>query len=151
MENDIVHHIKYQNNNSNFNKKFSRDQPSRSRPNPNRNYQSCFRCGNFYSEGHNEACKANGKTCYKSHKKNYLVACCTSSRKQRVRELDCRESDDSEISSEEETFAVSFSSKQNHNKSGKTGFINLSVENVEINMMIDSGLNVNLIDQNTYD
>ena len=49
---------------------------------PQNTEKSCYKCGEKYQKGHNDKCKAIGKTCYNCGKTNHLSNLCRSKRKQ---------------------------------------------------------------------
>ncbi|XP_065671738.1 uncharacterized protein LOC136089614 [Hydra vulgaris] len=70
---------------------------------------------------------------------------------QQVKEISNKNKWESSSENElEEAFALTFSSKQ-RGQSYKTKLINVLVENVVINMIVDSDSSVNLIDKNTFE
>ena len=142
-----------------FNKSRS---PKKYQPHRNKTQKSqtkpqkpCYRCGDIYNKNHNDVCRAMGRECYKCNKKNHLASCCRSNNpvvkqkpSENVHEVYYSDADSS-VESSEESFAVSYSSSAM--KTRKTKSVTAKIENVNVNIMIDTGSSVNLIDKNTYD
>ena len=122
---------------------------NQNKSNKNNNRKSnkkCFRCGETFDPTHKEKCKAIGKTCYNCQKKNHLSKCCNASKKEIAKRVEKGENiseSDAETDDSYESFAVSTK------KQTASGMI--TIANVNIKMIIDSGSSLNLIDRKTWE
>ena len=111
----------------------------------------CYRCGESFTNGHNEQCKANDKTCYNFNRKNHFSSCCKTSKSSSNRSHVRAVNQDSDISESSETKSKDVSALVNSlSKNPKTKSVFVKIEGVNVPMIIDSGSSVNIIDLETF-
>ena len=142
-----------QNNKPRYQNEFSRKpfhQNSRQTDSKLSNYL-CYRCGDEFTKGHNEHCRANGKTCYNCNKKDHLSSCCKSSqfnsrKTNRANKLHEENYTESEASEDEFTDALINSLSRRN----KTSSVHVKIEGVTVSMIVDSGSTVSILDNKTF-
>ena len=103
----------------------------------------CYCCGKSGHRAKSPSCPALHKTCNTCQKIGHLSRVCHSASKKKTATVkEIRESDDSDDSDDGIVFVVGkYKSYQN---------VNVDIAGISVNMMIDSGASVNVIDANTF-
>ena len=101
----------------------------------------CFQCGESYP--HKDVCPAKGKTCGKCNKKNHLTQFC---RTKHIKQIDKTEETSSEC---EDNNQYAFTAI-NVCKEEKRPTTDIKLCSTKINILVDTGASVNLIDSTTY-
>ena len=133
---------------------------------PQNTEKSCYKCGEKYQKGHNDKCKAIGKTCYNCGKTNHLSNVCRSKRKQ-ASKINKTENLEAKISANGDDESDSVQEVLNANEhvtktktcqpieNENVNSIQLNRESIAINGMsvkflIDTGSSIIIIDKNTF-
>ena len=162
-----------------------RQVPGNSKQSYNRNKQgnvvkTCFRCGEEFTAGHMNNCKAMGKTCYSCNNKNHFSNMC---KKKNIKHLTRNHMENNSESGEsdgsDQLFALFQSQrgdkmkeeyneesmhkdnlinkkhvisqvKNDKSENNKSKTVNITVGKTRVKMIIDSGSPINVIDLNTW-
>ena len=130
-----------------FQRRKSRSQNRRrfsNSPHPKKNMnKSCFRCGGSYP--HDSECPAMNKKCEKCSRFGHFAKLCHTKQKSKVHSVQ----DEVGIESEEEYITVpTVHSIMSPN--GKTKWTTVKLYNQNIQVMIDTGAEIDIIDENTF-
>ena len=101
----------------------------------------CFQCGESYP--HKDVCPAKGKTCGKCNKKNHLTQFC---RTKHIKQIDKTEETSSECEDDNQYAFTAI----NVCKEEKRPTTDIKLCSTKINILVDTGASVNLIDSTTY-
>ena len=121
--------------------------------------QNCTHCGNLFVTGHLKQCRAIGKTCYNCGGKNHFSSVCfvkqTQPRKQQKQRdsykvLHIEKTDTQTSTSEEEILFTLKNNEINGIVVNKFKCQNITIEGVNVSMVIDSGSTTNVIDNSTF-
>ena len=121
---------------------------------PGSDISACFRCGR---KGHNSyACTATkGQTCHKCGGKNHFARACRSSQTRRQQpSLGTRRRvnhlQESEEEDHEEELVFSTRPKKPINEKLKRGLTEISIENVKVKVLVDTGASVDIITRQDF-
>lgn len=137
--------------------------PAENAKNKPKQARMCRNCGGSFP--HSTKCPAQGKECYICHKKNHFGKMCRQKKteKQRVHNMEEFNHSDSDIGTEEceydYCFGLLFSDEQDSlqqktSQSIKTvstkPMLKVTIDNNPINVLIDTGSSINVLDEQTY-
>ena len=104
--------------------------------------RSCRRCGGNFP--HTDTCPAMGKTCNYCKKPNHFAKVCRNRKHTSVHEITASKHTGSSYSSEDDfCYAVKDSKR-------KTPVAKVRINDVDVNIMVDTGASVNILDEGTY-
>ena len=120
--------------------------------------QNCTHCGNLFVTGHLKQCKAMGKTCFNCGGKNHFSSVCfvkqTQPRKQQKQRDSHKvriEKTDTETSTSEEEILFALKKDEiNGIDVNKFKCQDITIEGVNVSMVIDSGSTTNVIDNSIF-
>lgn len=107
----------------------------------------CRNCGNEYPHK-NAKCPAEGKLCNYCHKKNHFESVCRSKKRQ-TKSKTVHNVDNNSSSSDDETGSYLFG-LSNLNSMTSRPKIKIKVNDNPINILVDTGSSINVIDERTY-
>ena len=113
--------------------------------------QTCRNCGGEYPHVDRQ-CPAKGKTCHACKKQNHFSSVCRSKRKGNRRSVNQVEKTNAcDTSSDSEDYVFGMQEEENVNAvKSKQPSLNVTVNGLNVRMLVDTGSSINVLDENTY-